>query len=70
MFTAADTTTRHLPATARQPRAGFLSWLVRLNAAYREKQQFAQLDTAARRDMGLDAPEKITVAEIMYRDVR
>lgn len=70
MFTATQTTARHAPRIAKARRSGLLGWVIRLNAAYREKQQFAQLDADARRDMGLEGAEKITVAEILSRSTR
>ena len=72
MFTATTTTARQQPHTAPARRFNLLDWLVRWNAAYRERQQIARLDSAALRDMGLSrgCAEKITVAEILARGTR
>ena len=67
MFTTIQTTP--INSKVRTRRAGLLAWLVRWNAAHRERANFDRLTAESRRDMGFAAKgcEKITIAEILAR---
>ena len=67
MFAITKTTTRPLPRIERPRHLSLLERLIRWNAAHREAQKFSTLDANARRDMGLEAETKITVAEVLAR---
>lgn len=71
MFTTSQTA-HPIAQPARFRRQGLIAWLVRWNAAARERARFERLDDAARRDMGLPAAngQRITIAEIMARTAR
>ncbi|MXQ08695.1 DUF1127 domain-containing protein [Alphaproteobacteria bacterium GH1-50] len=69
MFTATTAQTRPMSSLPKRRPYSPIGWLVRLNAAYRERQAIARLDASQLRDMGLtrDEAETITVADILSR---
>ncbi|RVT85893.1 hypothetical protein DXV76_09150 [Rhodobacteraceae bacterium CCMM004] len=56
---------------ARAPRLGLVSWLVALNAGYRQKHRFDRLDAAALSDMGLTEGDRhgATLAPFVAREL-